>query len=63
MTRLEANLQILEVISTFAQQNPDLRFSQILYALDVIEGKRDDFYTESETTLAMVKEALAELNK
>ena len=61
MKRLEANLEILKTIRKYAKANPELRFHQILWNLDIINGSMDDYgdliiedrYNESSTkTLA-----------
>lgn len=44
MTRLEANREIIKVLSELVEQNPDLRIGQLLTNID--------FYEESETTLS-----------
>jgi hypothetical protein len=77
MTRLEANLKLIETLKTLAYQYPDLRFSQMLFNFGFVEDdstevmtdeglKRenhwgDDYYTESEHLLERVKEQLAKL--
>ena len=49
MNRQEYNLKILDIIKAKAQECPDMRFHQLLWALGVtIEG--DQFYEESEVT-------------
>jgi hypothetical protein len=64
MTRLEANLEILRILTEYARNNPDERFGQILRNTEVVteiinfEGRptawRNEFNTESTYTLAMV---------
>lgn len=51
MTRLEANREIIIKVEDFLEKNPDMRFIQALWALNIIERDRDKFYEESETTL------------
>jgi len=60
MTRLEANLTILETLKNLTTKYPDLRFGQLLAGADVnlttfdSAGKvyiRDSYYEESEQTL------------
>jgi hypothetical protein len=53
--RLEYNLEILELLKDFAEQNPELRFSQIMSIVGDL-----DFYEESKDTLEKIKK---ELNK
>jgi hypothetical protein len=53
--RLEYNLEILELLKTFAEQNPQLRFSQIMSIVGDL-----DFYEEPKDTLEKIKK---ELNK
>ena len=49
MNRQEYNLKILDIIRAKAQEYPDIRFHQLLWAFSVtIEG--DQFYEESEVT-------------
>ena len=49
MNRQEYNLKILDTIRAKAQEYPDMRFHQLLWAFGVtIEG--DQFYEESEIT-------------
>jgi len=54
-TRLEYNLEILELLKDFAEQNPELRFSQIMSIVGDL-----DFYEEPKDTLEKIKK---ELNK
>ena len=61
--RLENNLKIIDILKTCANQNPDLRFWQLLVAAKVIEYKdsldlpivKDSFYEESTVTLNRLK--------
>ena len=49
MNRQEYNLKILDTIKAKAQECPDMRFHQLLWAFGVtIEG--DQFYEESKVT-------------
>lgn len=49
MNRQEYNLKILDIIRAKAQEYPDMRFHQLLWAFGAsIEG--DQFYEESEVT-------------
>lgn len=61
--RLENNLKIIDILKTCANQNPDLRFWQLLVAAKIIEYKdsldlpivKDSFYEESTVTLNRLK--------
>ena len=48
MTRLDANIEILEILKYMFEQNPELRFTQML---SILKLDRDRFYEESEVTL------------
>ena len=57
MSRQEYNLKILDIIKAKAQECPDMRFHQLLWAFGVTtEG--DQFYEESEVTLNRILETL-----
>lgn len=57
MNRQEYNLKILDIIRAKAQEYPDMRFHQLLWAFGAtIEG--DQFYEESEVTLDRIKKTL-----
>ena len=57
MNRQEYNLKILDIIRAKAQEYPDMRFHQLLWAVGVtIEG--DQFYEESEVTCNRLLETL-----
>ena len=68
MTKLEANLKILDVIASYIKANPDQRFCQVLCNLGlpyisttVVNGSVqhvDKFYEESDKTLEDVKQAM-----
>ena len=56
MTRYEANKKILEILSNYIENNPEQRFIQILWNLELIniynsELIEDRYNEESETTL------------
>lgn len=61
--RLENNLKIIDILKTCANQNPQLRFWQLLVASKIIEYKdglnlpvvKDSFYEESAVTLDRLK--------
>lgn len=54
--RQKYNLQILEEMKKFLEKQPDMRFIQALWALNIVD-KEDRFYEEPEITLAKVKES------
>lgn len=57
MNRQEYNLKILDIIRAKAQEYPDMRFHQLLWAFGVtIEG--DQFYEESKVTCNRLLETL-----
>ena len=57
MTRLEANIKILNITKQLAYMFPDMRFIQLLMVIDAILGT-DQFYEESEVTLNRIKEKI-----
>ena len=57
MTRLEANIKILNITKQLAYMFPDMRFIQLLTTVDAILGN-DQFYEESEVTLNRIKEKI-----
>ena len=57
MTRLEANIKILNITKQLAYMFPDMRFIQLLTTVDAILGI-DQFYEESEVTLNRIKEKI-----
>lgn len=57
MTRLEANIKILNITKQLAYMFPDMRFIQLLTIVDAILGT-DQFYEESEVTLNRIKEKI-----
>lgn len=57
MTRLEANIKILNITKQLAYMFPDMRFIQLLTTVDAIIGT-DQFYEESEVTLNRIKEKI-----
>lgn len=68
MTRLKKNVELLEILKNIIENNPDLRFGQILYNYEFVvpdhyeEKKgwmiRDPFHEESSTTLKRVNQCL-----
>ena len=57
MTRLEANIKILNIVEQLVHEFPDMRFIQLLTVVDAILGT-DQFYEESEVTLNRIKEKI-----
>lgn len=57
MTRLEANIKILNITKQLTYMFPDMRFIQLLTTVDAILGT-DQFYEESEVTLNRIKEKI-----
>lgn len=57
MTRLEANIKILNITKQLAYMFPDMRFIQLLTTIDAILGT-DQFYEESEVTLNRIKKKI-----
>lgn len=62
--RLQANRQILELLSDYIEQNPDIRFQQALWNLNIITRTgyakdkvliEDRFYEESDITLDIIR--------
>lgn len=66
--RLKKNMELLEVLKTIIENNPDLRFGQILFNYGFIlpdhyetqKGwmMKDPFYEEPNTTLERVQQCL-----
>jgi len=66
MTRKEANVRIVEILTNAIEMYPDQRFGQIMRNLDVIEEInesvwKDEFYLESEELLERVMDRLSEM--
>ena len=66
MKRITANKAILEILSRLVEENPDLRFHQLLAAADVLKKVWsaesrieyvDEFYVESDVVLTRVKKS------
>lgn len=55
MSRLSSNFKIIKLLATAAKLNPDLRFIQLLWHLDIVNDE-DRFYEESNITLEKVLE-------
>jgi len=43
MSRLKANLEILDKLNAYFMIHPDIRFHQGLWNLDIIKGTMDDY--------------------
>jgi len=43
MSRLKANLEILDKLNAYFTGHPDIRFHQGLWNLDIIKGTMDDY--------------------
>lgn len=62
MGRYEDNLQILDLIKLYLQNNKEQRFTQVLYNLGIVESLecgvsfKDNYHIESNKTLEIVKE-------
>ena len=58
MDRYSTNKKILDIIAKSIDENHDMRFIQILWALGIINSKNDiiedRFYEESEETLKKI---------
>ena len=50
------NREIVKKISEMVEKYPDLRFTQILLCMEILDKKRDLFYEESLTTLMRIKD-------
>lgn len=53
--RQEANREIIKVLTEVVERCPDLRFGQILYAVNAIKQNEDPFYIESVDMLNRIK--------
>ena len=53
-SRQEANRKILELLAQVVENNPDLRFHQLLQNLGIEVPYTDQFYEESTTTLEIL---------
>ena len=61
--RLLYNLEILKIIVEYTLAHPELRFNQILWALNIIDRSvdgtiMDKFYEEPDLTLIRLKERI-----
>ena len=57
MNRLEANRELLKLVSTVVEMYPDWRFQQVLWNMSITDGT-DKFYEEPVDTLKRVRERL-----
>lgn len=62
MSRQQNNIEILKILNKVILQNPDMRFLQLLWALNIINIDIDNngfiedrFYEESDKTLEFIK--------
>jgi hypothetical protein len=62
MTRINANRAIIAILLTYVEKHPQLRFSQLMQMLGVVEGEgehtmlwHNDFYLEPEELLRRIK--------
>ena len=62
MTRLEANIKILDITKQFALMFPDMRFMQLLMVLDAVIDT-DQFNEESSVTLERIKNKIKQSRK
>ena len=68
INRQKYNLAVLSKLQEFLQKNPDFRFIQALWALDIIDRDEnnliiDRFYEEPDKTLEKVNRQLALIKK
>ena len=62
MTRLEANIKILDITKQFVLMFPDMRFMQLLMVIDAVIDT-DQFNEESSVTLERIKNKIKQLCK
>ena len=62
MTRLEANIKILDIAKQFALMFPDMRFIQLLMVIDAVIDT-DQFNEESSVTLERIKNKIKQLRQ
>ena len=62
MTRLEANIKILDITKQLAWMFPDMRFMQLLMVIDAVIDA-DQFNEESSVTLERIKNKIKQLNQ
>lgn len=58
--RQESNFEIIDILQKEASENPNLRFTQLLWSLGIfrrsLNGIEDTFYEESVDTLEKLKQ-------
>ena len=62
MTRLEANIKILDITKQFVCMFPDMRFMQLLMVIDAVIDT-DQFNEESSVTLERIKNKIKQLHQ
>ena len=62
MTRLEANIKILDITKQFAWMFPDMWFMQLLMVIDAVIDT-DQFNEESSVTLERIKNKIKQLRQ
>lgn len=62
MTRLEANIKILDITKQLAFMYPDMRFMQLLMVIDAVIDT-DQFNEESSVTLERIKNKIKQLRQ
>ena len=62
MTRLMANVKILNIISQLIYEFPDMRFMQLLMVIDAVIDT-DQFNEESSVTLERIKNKIKQLRQ
>lgn len=56
MSRLNDNIEVLNILVDYLKQNPDIRFFQALYNVGIMDSKNvDRFYEEPSETLSRMK--------
>ena len=62
MTRLEANIKILNITKELALMYPDMRFMQLLMVIDAVIDT-DQFNEESSVTLERIKNKIKQFRQ
>ena len=62
-SRLTINRKLVETLADLIEENPDMRFGQILTNWEFIIPGCDEYYTESEYTLTQVEEMVKYFKK
>lgn len=66
---IDNNNKILDIISEYILKNPDQRFGQILFNLNITNSEKDSielrdiYYDSNEEILKRIKKRVKELNK